>query len=185
MAHLLPSVHIKDLRAAIATSCDISPVHTESHTADHTLMREVVHEIDIEPAMHTWVKDCMPVIALALKVRWELVRLEIGELVADPFEIGVRVLEIGCDLGVGVRRRCRATKAWGTWIRVGLTILRSGGAAEATGAERWFTWAGRDRWLWRLWVACENFSTIVLANGIVWLKSGWNFDVPFIPDPCG
>ena len=128
MTDLFAGGNVKDLCAAVAASSHESPVMTEPNAANHALVRKIVHEIDIKSTMHTWIEHCMPVLALTLEMRRELVRLEIGQLVADAFEVCVSILEIWCELRVAGRWG-RTCDAWRTWIWVGLALLRSGGPA--------------------------------------------------------
>ena len=78
MAHLLTRVDIEDLRASIAAGGHKSAVMAEAHTANHALVRQVVHQIHIQPAVHARVEYRMPVVALSLKVRRELIWLQLG-----------------------------------------------------------------------------------------------------------
>lgn len=73
MAHLLTRVDIEDLRASIAAGGHESAVMAEAHTANNALVRQVVHQVHIQPAVHARVEDRMPVIALSLEVRGELI----------------------------------------------------------------------------------------------------------------
>lgn len=77
MAHLFPRVDIEDLRASIAAGGHESPVVAEAHTTDYALVRKVVHQIHVQSAVHTRVEDRMPVIALSLEMRRELIRLQL------------------------------------------------------------------------------------------------------------
>lgn len=117
----------------------------ETNTAYNTLMRKIVHNINVKFSWHSRVKDRMPIVALSLEMWRELLWLKIGELVTDALEIGVCVLEVCRDLGVWVvvlvGRRCRARDARRTWIWVGLALLGSCWSAKATSIEARFTWA--------------------------------------------
>lgn len=54
----------------------------------------------------------MPILGDALEVWRQFFGVEVRELVADAFEFGVAVLEVGRDLGVAIYGRCRAGNAW-------------------------------------------------------------------------
>jgi hypothetical protein len=152
VADLLSSIHIEYLRTTIAASRDKATIMAETNAAYNALMREIVHKIDIKPTWHARVENGMPVFALALEMWWKLVRFEIGELVADAFKFGVRVLEVYCDLGVRVRWWGRTSDARRTWIRVGLVLLGSCRSAEAASTDaRAFTWTWRSSGLGCLW----------------------------------
>lgn len=133
MTDLLPAVDIEDLRAAVTPGRHEAAVMTEPHTADHALMRQVVDELDVQTARDgARVEDGVPVLALALEVRWELVRVELGELVADLRELVLGVLEVrGEDLVA--RRWGRAGDAGAAGV--GLALLRCRWAAEAWRAD--------------------------------------------------
>ena len=156
MANLLSSVDIKNLRTAVAPRRYESAVMAEANAAHHALVCEIVHEVNIKPAWHAWVENCVPVLALALEVRWELVRLEIRQLISDAVKVRVGVLEVCGDLSIRIGRWRWARNARRARIWVRLTLLRSCRSTEAT-TDAWLTWARRSgwrRWLWA--VACTN-----------------------------
>lgn len=152
MAHLLARIHIEDLGAPVASGGDEATIVAETHTAHHTLMRQVVHEIHVEPTVHTRVEDSVPVVTLALEVRWELVRLKLRQLIPDLLELRVSILEVRRDLLVLVGWRRRAGDIRRPWVRVRLSLLRRSRARE----HRWRTaarlsWARRRRLRWCAW----------------------------------
>jgi hypothetical protein len=77
VADLLSGIHIKDLSTAIATSSNVAAIMAESNTAHHTLMRKIVHQIDIESARRTRVINSMPVFTHALEMRRQLLRVKV------------------------------------------------------------------------------------------------------------
>lgn len=141
MTDLLPRRHVEDLRAAIAARRHEPPVVAEAHTADHALMGQVVHQIHVQTAVHARVEDGVPVLALALEVRWQLLWLKLRELVADLLELGMGVLEVGRDLLVLVWGWGWAGDVWRAWIRVRLALLGCCWATETGWADAWLAWA--------------------------------------------
>jgi hypothetical protein len=69
MADLVATADIKDLRRAIAACRNEATIMAEAHATDNTLMSKIVHQLDVQPTVHTWVEDGMPVLTLALQVR--------------------------------------------------------------------------------------------------------------------
>lgn len=103
MAHLLAGRDIEDLRASVASSSNKAAVLAEANTAHHALVSKIVHEIDVQATRDTRVEDSVPVLTLALEVRWELVGLELTKLIADLLKLEMRVLEVWSDDLVLVR----------------------------------------------------------------------------------
>ena len=131
MTDLLATVHIKDLSTPIATRSDESPVMAETNTAHNALMGKIVHQFDGESTIYIRIEYGMPVIALVLVMRRELVEFIIGELVADGINLRSRILKIGREVGVrSRRRRCTTHRCMGrTCIRVGLCLMGSSGSS--------------------------------------------------------
>jgi hypothetical protein len=73
---------IEDLCRAIAASGDISAVQTETNAADHTLMGQVVNQVDIKDTTCAGVKDGKPIGSLFLEVIWELLQIQVSENIA-------------------------------------------------------------------------------------------------------
>lgn len=151
---LLAGLDVVDLRAAVATRRYKPSVLAEANAAYHALMSQVVHQLDVQPPLHARVEDGMPVISDVLQVRWELLGVEVRQLVADALELGRAVLEIDAQGSVGVRVlvwwRRRTSHCGRAWIRVGLVLLGRGWSAEAATTKARVTWAGRGRRLRRL-----------------------------------
>ena len=72
-------------------------------------MLQAMDEIHTKRAINLRIVNDMPLICNTFKVRWKFVRVELDEGVSDAFEISVRVLEVGCDLGVAID--------WRGWAR--------------------------------------------------------------------
>jgi uncharacterized membrane protein len=72
-----------------------------------------------------WVEDGIPIVAVLLQVRWKLIRIVLGQLIANLIGLSKGVLKTGLVLvhiAVGMplcRRRCWARNAWraGIWHR--------------------------------------------------------------------
>ena len=72
MADLLARRDIEDLRRAITARSHESPIMAEAHTAHHALVREIEHQLHVQTTRDARVEDGVPVLALALEVRREL-----------------------------------------------------------------------------------------------------------------
>jgi hypothetical protein len=66
---------IEDLCRAIAASGDISAVQTETNAADHTLMGQVVNQVDVKDTTCAGVEDSKPIGSLFLEVIWKLLEI--------------------------------------------------------------------------------------------------------------
>lgn len=111
MADLLTGIDIEDLRRPVAAGGDIATIMAEAHAADDTLVRKVVEKVHIKLAVYARVEHRMPILALALQMRWELLRVKLGELVADLLKLRLSVLEVRRELLV----------LWRRWRRTGTT----------------------------------------------------------------
>lgn len=144
-------VDVKDLRAAVAARGDVLRVLAEAHAAHHTRMREGVHDLHARRSVDEGIIDDVPILGDAFEVRGQLLGVEVRELVADAFEFGVAVLEVGGDLGVAIYGWRRAGNAWRERISICLTLLRRGRRSEAAVANERFTWRRRGGLLgWRV-----------------------------------
>lgn len=133
MGNLLPVGDIEDLRAAIAAGRDKSAIMAEAHAAHHARVRQIVDQLDVQPPLNARVEHSMPVLALALQVRWKLLGHQLRERVSNHLKLCVGVLEIGSDLRIRHRRRRRWTcHSRGARIGIGLALLRRGGACQTT-----------------------------------------------------
>ena len=158
VADLLASIHIEDLRRAVATSRNKATVVAETHAAHDTLMCQVVNKLHIKSAVYAWVEHGMPILSLALKVGRQLLRLEFTKLVADLLQLCMRVLKIRSDLLVLILEGwwCRPGDVRRAWVRVRLALLWRGRTGKARGSHPWLPWAWRGSRLWWLGtVACE------------------------------
>jgi len=63
---------IEDLRRAVAASGNKPPIKAESHTANHTLVGQVVDQVHVKDTPRAWVEHCEPVRPLFLEVIWQL-----------------------------------------------------------------------------------------------------------------
>lgn len=130
VADLLSGINVKDLSSAVAASSNVTAVMAKADAAHDTLMSKIVHKIYVEPASLAWVEDGMPVLPLALQMRWKLLRVEVGKLVPDAFKICFAILEVWGELGIRGWGRSWAGE-WRmrrTCIRVGLSLIWSGGS---------------------------------------------------------
>lgn len=154
MRDLLTGLNVVDLSTAIAARRHEAPILTEPNTANHALMRKVVHQLDVKPPRHTGIEDRMPVLSNSLHMRRELLRIEVTQLIADALQVSRAILEVDAERGIAVlvliRRRCRASDCGRAWERVGLVLLGSSWRAEAATTKARVTWAWRGRRLRRL-----------------------------------
>ena len=146
MADLLTGIDIEDLRRPVAAGGDIATIMAEAHAADDTLVRKVVEKVHIKLAVYARVEHRMPILALALQMRWELLRVKLGELVADLLKLRLSVLEVRRELLVLWRRWRRTGTTRRSWVWVRLALLRS---RWTTKTRRAYTWlrTGRGGWL--------------------------------------
>lgn len=139
MCDLLSGPDIVDLRTPVATRSDEASISAESDAANHTLMGQVVNQLNVQSPLHARIEHRMPVIARPLEVRWQLLRVEVGELVADAVQLGSGVLEVDSELHVRVlvlRWRWRgSSNSRRTWEWVGLVLLRRFWSAETSATK--------------------------------------------------
>lgn len=107
-ADLFTSLDVKDLGGAVAASCNIFAVVAEPHAADHTLVGERVHQVDIEHALNGRVEDGVPVAAVLLVVRRNRLDLEVAKRIANAASatharIRSRMADLRRSIG-GIRR---------------------------------------------------------------------------------
>jgi hypothetical protein len=129
MADLRSSHDIEDLGASVAARGNRSSIVREADTAHHTLMRKIMHQLDIQTALHAWIRveHSMPILTLTLEMWWELLWLIVAQLIANALEIGLGVLEVGCLVTcVLIRWWSRASDGGRACIWVGLSLERSG-----------------------------------------------------------
>jgi hypothetical protein len=128
MANLRSSNDIEDLSASVAASGNRSSIVREADTAHYTLMGKIMHQLYIQTALHTRIRveDSMPIFALTLEMRWELLWLVVAQLIANALEIGLGVLEVGCLVTcVLIWGWGRASDGGRACIWVGLSLERS------------------------------------------------------------
>jgi hypothetical protein len=82
MSHGVSSLHIENLRGAVATGCYKATVKTEAHTTNNTLMGKVVDKVDIEDTSGAGVEDGEPIATFLLQVLRQLLDVQIGKNVA-------------------------------------------------------------------------------------------------------
>ena len=111
VADLLARCDVEDLRRPIAASGYEAPVLAEAHAAHYALVREVEDKLHVKSTVHTRVEDSVPVLALSLEVQWQLLRVQLAELVADLLQLRVSVLEVRRNLLV-LWWWVRASDAW-------------------------------------------------------------------------
>jgi hypothetical protein len=148
-------LNIEDLSRAVATSGDIATVKAEAHTADYTLMRQVVDQINIEYTPSPGVEDCVPVVTLPLVLSRQLLDIQISETVSlCQRERRLVLRHQGILLVVG--RRGRSGNLGRSRVGSRVVLLRrsraSGRTARRTGALA----AGRSCGLWGLAIPCES-----------------------------
>lgn len=149
VADLLSGINVKDLSTTIATRGNIAAIMAEADAAHDTLMSKIVHKVYIKPTSFAGIENGVPVFSLTLEMRWKLLWIEVGQLVPDALKICFTILKVWGKLGTrswrwswaGERRMRR------TCIRVGLSLIWSGGSIEPTCANTRFTWAWRGRFL--------------------------------------
>ena len=146
-------LHVEDLRGAVAARRNVATVQTEAHTADDTLVGQVVDEVDVKHTPGAGVEDGIPVVALALVLRRQLLDVEVGQTVG----LGKRqlrlvlgrqcgLLVVGWRGGPGNLGRARV---WGRVVLLGC-CWAARRAARRAGALA----AGRGSGLWGLPVSC-------------------------------
>jgi len=69
VADLLTSLDVKDLCRSVAASSDIVAIRTKADAAYHTLVHEVVDQLDVQPAHDARVEYRVPVLARTLQGR--------------------------------------------------------------------------------------------------------------------
>jgi hypothetical protein len=70
MRNRVSGLDVEDLGRAIATGRYTAAIKTKTHTADHTLMRKVVNEVNVQNSSRTRIEDCEPIATLLLQVLW-------------------------------------------------------------------------------------------------------------------
>jgi hypothetical protein len=68
----ITSLNIENLGRTVTACRNPSTVQTEAYTADHTLMWQVVDQVDIQHTPGARVEDSEPIAALLLQVLWQL-----------------------------------------------------------------------------------------------------------------
>jgi hypothetical protein len=137
VADLLTSLDVENLCRPVAASGDIVTIRTEADTAHHTLVHEVVDQLNVQPAHDARVEYRVPVLAGTLQGRRELIGVETGELISDLIKLSCGVCEaiVHAALGWGStmsRRRRRACHMRRTWVGVWLALLRCCQSINAT-----------------------------------------------------
>lgn len=146
-------LHIEDLRGAVAARRNVATVQTEAHTADDTLMGQVVDEVDVKHTPGPGVEDGIPVVALALVLSRQLLDVEIGQTVSLGERQRRLVLGRQCGLLV-VGWRGGPGNLWRARVR-GRVVLLGGRWATRRAARRTGTLAaGRGCGLRGLPVSC-------------------------------
>jgi hypothetical protein len=155
---------VEDLGRAVAASGDVAAVETEAHTADDTLVGQVVDEVDVEDAAGAGVEDGEPVGALLLEVFGQLLDFEIGEDVALA-ERDVAGGHEGALLLLLVRRRRGTGDLGRAGVRRRVVLLGSSRAARRAARGRALA-AGGGSGLGRLRVALScRVSSVGIACG--------------------
>lgn len=120
MADLVAGSDLVNLRGPVTTGGDIAAVSAEADAAHDRLMRQVMYKLDVELTARARIENSVPVLTLTLEVRRELVRIVVGELIADLFDLLMRVLEVVATVG----RVCAWVAAAGTLLQLLLLRLR-------------------------------------------------------------
>jgi hypothetical protein len=166
MSHGVSSLDIEDLCGAVATCRHEATVETEAHTADDTLMGQVVDQVDIEDTAGARVEDGEPIAALLLQVLRELLNVQIGQ------NITLRQRDLRLrhqSILLVVWGRCRAGDLGRSGIRRRVVLLGSGRSSGRSTRRTWTLSARRRGGLWRLgksWSALEDMSAMCPSTGL-------------------
>ena len=76
------SFDVEDLGRTVATGGDIAAIETEAHATNHTLVGQVVNQVDVKHTSCPRVENGVPVIAFPLELRRQLLNLEISQDIA-------------------------------------------------------------------------------------------------------
>jgi hypothetical protein len=132
--YILTSSNVEDLSRSVTTGGDVLAVSAESHTANNTVMDQVMNELNVQHTLHLRVENSVPVGAFAFLGSREIIWVPIGQGVAwaftDKLSRGRRarnlrrsarsgVVELMSLLGSGRSRWSSATAFAGTWRRSG------------------------------------------------------------------
>jgi hypothetical protein len=159
-------LNIEDLSRAVATSGDIATVKTEAHTADYTLVRQVVDQVDIEYAPSPGVEDSVPVVTLPLVLSRQLLDIQISQTVSlCQRERRLVLRHQGILLVVG--RRGRSGNLGRSRVGSRVVLLRRSRASRRTARRTGALAAGRSCGLWGLAIPVSRRSRLVPTE-VLW-----------------
>ena len=120
--HILTGGHIEDLSRAVAARSQVLAITAEAHTANNTIMVQMMHQLHVKDTLDLGVEHGIPIGALAL-LRWrQIIGVPVCQHVSRTFSCATerRVRRSWArDLGgcarirVGDVRLLGSTRAWG------------------------------------------------------------------------
>jgi hypothetical protein len=128
--YILAGSNVEDLSRSVATSGNVLAISAESHTANNTVVNQVVNELNVQHTLHLRVENSVPIGTFAFLGSREIIWVPIGQGVswaltdklscrcwARDLRRSARggVVELMSLLGSGRSRWSSATAFAGTW----------------------------------------------------------------------
>jgi hypothetical protein len=82
MCDWVSGIDLEDLSRAVAASGYKAAVETEAHTAHDALVGKVVDQVNVQHTLCARIEDGEPILALLLKVLWQLLNIQVGQDIA-------------------------------------------------------------------------------------------------------